>query len=351
MFKSENSHRPQVWGLLLLLLSLGAGCPSAYSQSSVADEIALAINHYAELDYEQSLTSATQLLDRPDLTRTDRAAIYSVLSMVHYAMGKDHHKEATAYLEKLMDAGPCVADLPFTYWHKPLRDQWYSLCNANGQLNCSADLDPAIQTIAIMDFDNYSTGKYQEELGYLIKGVSDFFEADFAALDKLKVVERDKIDFILKEVMMTKEGLVDQATAVRAGKLMGAQIMVFGSVMQMDNKNARMIVKAVKVETSEILATAERTGKPEFFAMEQELVKELAKKLDLELSPAAEKQIDANDTDDNNAAGLYSRGLFHVDKYEYAKAYDYFKQAYDMDGEFAAAKKKMDIYRPLAMSS
>ena len=106
MFKSENFHRPQAWGLLLLLFSLGAVCPSAYSQSSVADEIALAINHYAELDYEQSLASATQLLTRPNLTQTDRAAIYSVLSMVNYAMGKDHQKEATAYLEKLMDIGP-----------------------------------------------------------------------------------------------------------------------------------------------------------------------------------------------------------------------------------------------------
>ncbi len=93
MFKSENFRRPQVWGLLLILLSLGAACPSAYSQSSVADELALAINQYAELEYDQSLASAKQLLDRPDLTPTDQSAIYSVLSMVHYAMGKDHHTD------------------------------------------------------------------------------------------------------------------------------------------------------------------------------------------------------------------------------------------------------------------
>jgi hypothetical protein len=127
--------------------------------------------------------------------------------------------------------------------------------------------------------------------------------------------------------------------------------MVFGSVMQMDGKNARMIVKAVKVETSEIIATAERTGKPEFFAMEKELVRELAGKLDLKLNTEAEKRLKASNTEDTDAAGLYSRGLYYVDKYEYAKAYDYFKQAYEADAKFADAKKKMDIYRPLAMSS
>ncbi len=351
MFKHEGYRRVTVWLPFWLLLVLSLGFTAAYGQPSVADELAQAINQYAALDFDKGLASATSLLDRADLTPADRAAVYSVLSMIHFAKGQDHHGQAFKYLDKIMAVGPCVTHLPFEYWPKNLRDRWYGMLMAADQLTCDDETDPAIQTIAIMEFDNFSTGKYQEELGYLTKGLSEFFEADFAALNDLKVVERDKIDFILKEIAMSQDGLVDQATAVRAGKLLGAQIMVFGSVMQMDGKNARMIVKAVKVETSEIIATAERTGKPEFFTMEQELVQELAGKLDMKLNPESEKMLEANSTDDNDAAGLYSRGLYHVDKYEYAKAYDYFKQAYETDGTFADAKKKMDIYRPLAMSS
>lgn len=351
MFSSDGFRRLGFYSLLVLLLSFSTGLSSALAQSTVADEIAQAINHYAALEFDEGLATASAQLKRKDLTPADRAAVYSVLSMIYYAKGNESHNKAFEYLDKIMDVGPCVTHLPFQYWPKNLRDRWYGLLNDSGQLTCEADLDPAIQTIAIMEFDNFSAGKYQEELGFLTKGLSDFFEADFAALDQLKVVERDKIEFILKEIAMSEQGLVDQATAVRAGKLLGAQIMVFGSVMQMDKKNARMIVKAVKVETSEIIATAEKSGKPEFFNMQRELVAELAAKLELELGPDELKELEANSTGDSDAAGLYSRGLYHVDQYEYAEAYDYFKQAYDLDTSFADAKQKMDIYRPLAMSS
>jgi len=351
MYEFKKCCGSHCWWPVLLLLTLSFGIPAAYGQSSVADELAQSISQYSSGFFEEGIASARSQLSRPGLTPADRAAVYSVLSMIYYAKGEDSHQKAFDYLDKIMDVGPCVTHLPFNFWPNILRDRWYRMANDAGQLVCDAKTDPAIKTIAIMEFDNFSTGKYQEKLGYVTKGLSDFFEADFAALNNLKVVERDKIDFILKEIAMSKKGLVDEATAVRAGKLLGAQIMVFGSVVQMDGKNARMIVKAVKVETSEIIATAERTGKPEFFTMEQELVKDLAAKLDLELNPEAKEALEANGAHDNDAAELYSRGLSHVDKYEYAEAFDYFKKAYEMDSTFGAAKKKMDIYRPLAMSS
>jgi len=342
-----------LWSMLLLtILCTGFSAPNA--QSSVAEEIDRAILLHSHLEFEQGITLATSLLERPDLEPVDQAAVYSVLSMLYYAMGEDYHNKAMEYLDEIMKVGPCDHDfthIPFEYWNIDLRQNWYRLCSASDQLTCDSDMDTTIQTIAIMEFDNYSAGKYLEELGYMTKGLSDFFEMDFAMVNNLRVVERDKIDYLLKEVMMTKEGLVDEATAVRAGKILGAQIMVFGSVMQLDHKTRRMMVKAVKVETTEILVSAERSDNSNFFEMEKELVKELAKKLDLELNAETEELLDASGTTDNDAASLYSRGIYHMEKYEYSKAYDFFKQAYEKDNAFVEAKKKMDIYRPLAKSS
>jgi len=45
---------------------------------------------------------------------------------------------------------------------------------------------------------------------------------------------------------------------------------------------------------------------------------------------------------------LYAKGLEYMDRYDYKKAYDFFKQAYELDNTFVEAKRKMDIYRPLA---
>jgi hypothetical protein len=124
--------------------------------------------------------------------------------------------------------------------------------------------------------------------------------------------------------------------------------MVFGSISQFDSREARMLVKAVKVETSEIIATVTKEGKPDYFKMQKELVKELAEKLDITLNKETVEFIDESGTESADAAALYSQGLFYMDQYDYKKAYEFFKRAYDKDNSFTEAKRKMDIYRPLA---
>ena len=124
--------------------------------------------------------------------------------------------------------------------------------------------------------------------------------------------------------------------------------MIFGSIVQLDKNDAKMICKVVNVETSEILTSVEREGKPDYFKMEKEMVQELADKLNLALNEDTRKLIENTGTESTDAATLYAKGLYYMDKYDYKKAYEYFKQAYDTDNSFVEAKKKMDIYQPLA---
>jgi tetratricopeptide (TPR) repeat protein len=131
------------------------------------------------------------------------------------------------------------------------------------------------------------------------------------------------------------------------GKMLGAQLMVFGSITQLDGKNARMVVRVVDVETSEIITTADREGKPNFVEMEKELVRDIAGKLRLVLTQEAGAAIEESATSDMDAARLYSLGLKYMDEYQYEKAYDYFRKAYEKDNSFAEAKRKMEIYKPL----
>lgn len=332
---------------VISMVVLGA---TAGLAATVDEQVAKALDLWRDGEFEQAAAIASDLLEQKELTDADRVGIYSALSAVHYSMGKNHIEEARAYLEKIRALGPCFSDIPCEFWAKPLCEQWYRVLQTNDQLSYCEKHVAGIRSIAIVDFDNYSTGKYQEELGFLTKGLSDAFETDFRALNGLKVVERDKIDYVLREIMMTKEGLVDEATAVQAGKLIGAQIMVFGSVMQLDGKNARMQVKAVKVETGEILATAQREGKPDYFAMGKDLVTDLAGKLDVMIAPECRTRIQQNGSRDAEAARLYARGIFYVDHRDYAKAYDFFKQAYTKDPSYAEAKNKMEVYRSLAAS-
>ncbi|MDD5720715.1 MAG: CsgG/HfaB family protein [Candidatus Krumholzibacteria bacterium] len=348
--------RPFVVATALVVAVLPVVLPpaAAAATESVVDQVAQVYGYYGELEFEKGIALANAILAQGELEVKDRIEVYSALSLLTFALGESYIQESYAYLDRIAALGPCVTALPASQWPQQLRDQWYGVAHTNGALVCNGPTtteDRKIRTVAIMEFDNFSVGKYQEKLGFLAKGLAEFFEADFSQLSELNVVERDKIDYILKEIMLAKEGMVEQSTAVQAGKLLGAQVMIFGSLVQLDDRNARMTVKAVNVETSQIIATAERQGKPDFFAMEKELVKELAGRLDLTLSAEVKARIDEVGTRLETAADFYSHGLYHMDRYEYAEAYDFFRKAWEADPAFAEAKHKMDIYRPLALSS
>ncbi|MBD3179310.1 MAG: hypothetical protein GF417_06755 [Candidatus Latescibacteria bacterium] len=330
----------------LLLVSFSDGTV-ADGDDTIAKQLAKAVNLYTELEFDRGLEITEQLMARDDLSPNDSIAIFEVKSIITYAKGQQYKNRAFDYLKDISRIGHCLIHLPREIWPTELRDKWYSISKQKNILTCPVEADSKIQTIAIMEFDNYSVGKYQEELGDLSKGLADFFEYDFSRFSDLKVVERDKIDYILKELKMVEEGKIDKGTAVKAGKILGAQMMVFGSITQIDRNNAVMLARAVNVETSEIITIAEKRGKPNFVEMEKELVKELADQLNLLVTDKNRELIDESGTRDMDAAKLYSMGLKYLDRYEYKKAYDYFKKAYDKDNSFTEARNKMEVYKPL----
>jgi len=348
------SPRSRALRLLLILILVAVGTtflslPTlAQPEPTTAEKLGEALKFYSELDFDKGLAVANEQLARKNLSTEDSIAIFEVLSIITYAKGEEYLQKSIDYLEKISHIGPCVISLPHEIWPRQLRDKWYGILKGKNALLCSDQSKPGIKTIAIMEFDNFSVGKYQQELGYLSKGLADFFEHDFAKISDLKVIERDKIDFVLKELELQKSDKVDQSTAVQVGKILGAQYMVFGSITQLDEKNTRMIVRAVKVETSEIVASVDKEGRPEYSKLEKELVEELAKKLDFQVNDQTKNLILEGGSVSTDAVTLYSQGLAFMDKYDYKAAYQYFKRAYELDNKFVEARRKMEIYRPLA---
>jgi TolB-like protein len=336
------------FALLLVSVSrpLPAGPAATAPEGTITEKLAQAVNLYVDGDFDSGLAITDKLLAGKDLTAEDSLAILEVKSIITYAKGQKYKREAYSYLQEMSKIGHCLMSFPREMWPSELRDKWYEISKRKDLLVCRNDIPPDTRTIAIMEFDNFSTGTYKESLGDLSKGLADFFEYDFSKYSGVRVVERDKLDYLLRELKLSQEGKIDPATAVRVGKMLGAQYMVFGSITQLDKKDARMVVRVVNVETSEIVTTADREGKPDFVEMEKELVKDIAGKLDLALTQEGEAAIDES-APDMDAAKLYSLGLKYMDEYQYEKAYDYFKKAYEKDPSFTEAKRKMEIYKPL----
>ncbi|MDH3889895.1 MAG: hypothetical protein OEV49_02325 [candidate division Zixibacteria bacterium] len=337
--------------VFLIIIAGSLAVPSiAFGQDadSLIAKLAKCADHYWEAEFEEGIELAQELLTYDGLLARDSIAIYETLSILSYANGESYRQKSIEYLNKMSQIGPCAVPLPRHPWPQELRDKWYEIVNGTDAFVCSSESKPGVKTIAIMEFDNFSVTKYKEELGPIGKGLADWFEHDFGKISSLTVIERDKINFVLDELKLQESGAVDRATAVKAGKLLGAQFMVFGSITQMDSKNTGMVVRVVSVETSEIVASVDKRGKPDYSKMEQELVVELAGQLDIMLGDDVKKLIEEGGTESMDATTFYSKGLEYSDRYDYRQAYEYFKKAYELDSSFTEAKQKMDLLQPLA---
>jgi WD40 repeat protein/TolB-like protein len=103
---------------------------------------------------------------------------------------------------------------------------------------------------AILPFDAGAGG---EDLG---RAAANFMESELSSRASLKLVERSRIDDILRELELQKSALVDRQSAVKAGKLLGAALMITGNI---DRAGADLVIsaRAIDVKTGEILGTAQ----------------------------------------------------------------------------------------------
>jgi TolB-like protein len=107
-------------------------------------------------------------------------------------------------------------------------------------------------TVAIMSFNNGSFGKDAKDYDGLSKGIPDFLITDMSANTGIRVIERDQVQKLVDEQKLVTGGQVDKETAVKVGKLLGAQHMIFGVYMTDPKGNFRIDARAVNVETGEI---------------------------------------------------------------------------------------------------
>ena len=116
----------------------------------------------------------------------------------------------------------------------------------------AADAQAARPTVAIMYFNNNVFTKEARDYDGLSKGVADFLITEMSSNPSIRVVERDQVQRLIEEQKLVGAGQVDRETAVKVGKLLGAQHMIFGGFMADPKGNFRIDARAVNVETGEI---------------------------------------------------------------------------------------------------
>lgn len=187
--------------------------------------------------------------------------------------------------------------------------------------------------VAILYFDN--TGK-SAELDVLRKGFADMLISDMNGKGGLSIVEREKLNEVLKEIQLQGSQSFDPASAARIGKLLGAEYIVTGGFFEMMGK-FRIDAKAIRVETGEVVASVGATGsKNEFMEMEKHLATDLISNMGQAGTPPAQ----LNNTRITYAVLKdYSEVLDMIDQGEKDVAVQRLRTILKANPEFEPAKK------------
>lgn len=308
-------------------------------------ELETAIATYQSADFDRAIDLFAGLAGDESQDKPVRKQALHYLGRAYVAKQMD--EEARQAIHDLLELEPPLVELDPDIESPPLMNLYYEVRKDFAGDYTVERADPGLQTLAIIDFNNNSITSDQVQLEPLGRGLSSLMISNFNGATDLKVVERERLQWLLSELDLQRDqDRVDQETAVRAGKLLGATAVLLGDFMKMDRRNMVINVRLVKVETGEVLMTEQVRGRPDrFYEMAEDLSLKVAQGINAHLEKT---NLGARgDTKSLDAMLSYSEGLALLEKKDYRAAYEKFLEALDYDSTYKRAELKAESIKPL----
>ena len=118
-------------------------------------------------------------------------------------------------------------------------------------------MDRQTAAVAVWDLENLNpAGNIGPDMGELL--AAEVIET-MKESGAFQVVERERLILILEELNLGSSSLVDEATRLKIGRIVGAQFMVFGGYFVLGNM-MRLDLRLVEVETGRVVKAAQKTA-------------------------------------------------------------------------------------------
>ncbi len=204
----------------------------------------------------------------------------------------------------------------------------------------SVSLFARVNRMTILDFDNNSGIRKYNSLG---KGLADMLTTDLTYVKGLKIVEREKLRTIMKEMKLSKSRYINKKNALKLGKGLSANWILKGSFTTMKGK-MRIDVNIIDVETGEIIESATVEGwVQKFFDLERRLIRKIVKAIHTkEVRITYNPDNDKKEVKDFKAVINYSRGIDLYDKGKFKESEKAFKKALKFDNNFNYSDKYLN---------
>jgi TolB-like protein len=313
---------------------------SVFAQESPKDKLDQAEQYYKSAQFDNAIDVLNSLATDTAVDTAIKKEALRFLGRSYSAKGLyDKAKEAIMDLLKLEP--PMVVFNPD--YEPPVFMKLYyeSRKEITGSMSVERP-DPGMKTMAIIDFKNRSVD-HKAQYDPMEQGFADLMINRMNNSTELKVVERERIEWILNEIKLQNQ--YDMEGAVRVGKQLGVQTVLLGSFI-IAGDQIWLGARLVKVETSEILLTDEVKGDlDDFFGLVDNLGQKIADKINVKLKEQTSQLTEEAPSLD--AIMAYSVGLSYLEKEDYKNAYEKFEEALKLSPNYEKAKLKAQSIAPL----
>ena len=209
------------------------------------------------------------------------------------------------------------------------------------RLSTTAGMQQTRPTVAVLYFTNGAIGN-NAEYAPLSKGLAEMLITELAANTNIRVVERDRLQALLAEQDLGASGRVEEQTAAKLGKTLGALHMLMGSFVIDTKDRIRMDVRAINTETSELEYATSVTGKADdMLGLLASLGEKVNKGLKLPDVPSGFSQgaaVGAKGPNQLKSMMLLSRALEQQDRKNNAAAVALYQQSLEANPQNARAR-------------
>jgi TolB-like protein/Flp pilus assembly protein TadD len=180
-----------------------------------------------------------------------------------------------------------------------------------------------IDSLAVLPFDNAS---HDPNTDYLSAGITETLTDSLAQLPGLRVMSHNSA------------ARMKNADAGRAGKELGVRSVLMGSVRQQGDAVAIAVELVDTRDGSHIWGEHFNRKSADLQAVEEEISREIAGRLQMKLAGADQQRLAKRQTGNPEAYQLYLRGLYDAHKATFDglhRAEEYFRQALALDPNYA----------------
>ena len=192
-------------------------------------------------------------------------------------------------------------------------------------------------TIAVCYFQDISPEKNHQAFR---KALAFALIRDLSKIGFLNVVDRMRLQALLQEMEPDHTGSVDEQGAIRVGRLLGAEYVIIGKLVQ-DN-NWRVDVSIVSVRNGNVIDTVSITvEKEKFYRLSGIIARKVAGSLGIDLTSEESKAIDVPLTTIHEAFIYFGYALDAIDTGEWMNARDLYWLAVKEDPKFFLSRKRI----------